>query len=141
MSITPQKIKTLPDDPGVYFFLKKQHLPADKQPQGRSLRLVIHSFRRGEVLYIGKAGSLRDRVRSYLSKDIAETRGPGITQMVAQAQDIAFQETDSVLEAVLLEAELIKKYQPKYNVREKDDKSFNYVVITDRKSTRLNSSH
>ncbi|OGZ09255.1 MAG: hypothetical protein A3D67_01265 [Candidatus Lloydbacteria bacterium RIFCSPHIGHO2_02_FULL_51_22] len=130
MSITLQKIKALPDEPGVYFFLKKPHLPVDKQPQGRSLRLVIHSFRRGEVLYIGKAGSLRDRVRSYFSKDIAETRGPGITQMVAQAQDIAFQETDSVLEAVLLEAELIKKYQPKYNVREKDDKSFTYVAVT-----------
>ena len=86
MSITLQKIKALPDEPGVYFFLKKPHLPVDKQPQGRSLRLVIHSFRRGEVLYIGKAGSLRDRVRSYFSKDIAETRGPGITQMVAQAQ-------------------------------------------------------
>ncbi|MBI3019880.1 MAG: UvrB/UvrC motif-containing protein [Parcubacteria group bacterium] len=135
MSITSAKLKEFPDAPGVYFFLGK---PVDKSPQGQALRLVIHPVpeqaRYGagsrEVLYIGKAGSLRDRVRSYFSRDIAETRGTGIKRMVEMAEDIAYEKTDSVLEAVLLEAELIKKYQPKYNVREKDDKSFNYVAIT-----------
>src|SRR3989344_1924625 len=131
MSISPKKLKNLPDVPGVYFFLGK---PVDKSPQGPSLRLVIHN--RG-VLYIGKAGSLRDRVRSYFSRDIAETRGAGIEQMIGMVEDIAYEKTDSVLEAVLLEAELIKKYQPKYNIREKDDKSFNYVIITDEDFPRV----
>src|SRR3989344_8982870 len=137
MSISAKKIKKLPDTPGVYFFLGRRHksqgpslptatypqMPVGKSGQGRALR-----FR--EVLYIGKAGSLRDRVRSYFSRAIAETRGTGIEQMVLVAEDITYEKTDSVLEAVLLEAELIKKYQPKYNVREKDDKRFNYVIIT-----------
>ncbi|MBI2048909.1 MAG: UvrB/UvrC motif-containing protein [Parcubacteria group bacterium] len=129
MSIFIKKFKRLPDAPGVYFFLGKR-----KKSQGPSLRLFIHSR---EVLYIGKAGSLRDRVRSYFARDIVEARGAGIEQMVEKAEDIAYEKTDSVLEAVLLEAELIRKYQPKYNVREKDDKSFNYVVITKEEYPRV----
>lgn len=97
----------LPDKPGVYFFKKGK-----------------------ETLYIGKATSLRDRTRSYFAKDLIVTRGPTIVDMVFKSDDIDWKETDSVLEALLLEAELIKKYQPYYNVQEKDDKSFNCVVIT-----------
>jgi len=51
--------------------------------------------------------------------------------MIEEAQAVDFQKTDSILEALILESQLIKKHQPKYNVREKDDRSFNYVVITD----------
>ena len=102
--LTKQK---LPDKPGVYFFKKGK-----------------------ETLYIGKATSLRSRTKSYFSKDLIATRGPTIVDMVFKADAIAWQETDSVLEALLLEAELIKKYQPYYNVLEKDDKSFNCVAIT-----------
>ncbi len=131
MSISLKNLKKLPDTPGIYFFLGK---PVDKSPQGQSLRLVIN---RHEVLYIGKAGSLRDRVRSYFARDIVEMRGAGIKRMVEIAEDVAYEKTESVLEAVLLEAELIKKYQPKYNVREKDDKSFNYVVITEEDFPRI----
>lgn len=101
-----KKLK-IPDQPGVYFFYK-----------GRSL------------LYIGKATSLRSRVRSYFSKDLIATRGPLILDMTVQADDLKWQETDSVLEALILEASLIKKHQPKYNTKEKDNKSFNYVCIT-----------
>ncbi|MFA6300897.1 MAG: UvrB/UvrC motif-containing protein [Candidatus Paceibacterota bacterium] len=101
-----KKIK-LPDKPGVYFFKK------DKR-----------------ILYIGKATSLRDRVKSYFSKDLIETRGTFLVDMVFKAGKIDYQATDSVLEALILEANLIKKHQPKYNTREKDDKSFNYVRIT-----------
>ncbi len=101
-----KKIK-LPDKPGVYFFKK-----------GKT------------ILYIGKATSIRSRTRSYFSKDLIATRGPTIVDMVFKASNITWQETDSVLESLLLEAELIKKYQPYYNVQEKDDKSFNCVVIT-----------
>ncbi len=58
------------------------------------------------------------------------TRGPLLLDMVTQATSIKWQEADSVLEALILEANLIKKYQPKYNTKEKDNKSFNYVCIT-----------
>ena len=101
-------IKKLPDTPGVYFFRQKS----------------------GGILYIGKATSLRDRVRSYFSQDIATTRGPKIVAMLEAFEDIDFQSTDSVLEALILEANLIKKYQPPYNTAQKDNKSFSYVVIT-----------
>ncbi len=100
--------KKLPDAPGVYFFLDKKKKP----------------------IYIGKATSLRDRVKSYFGKDLIETRGPIILDMVFKAEDLKWQETDSVLEALILEANLIKKYQPKYNTKEKDNKSFNYICIT-----------
>ena len=115
----------LPDKPGVYRFY-----------QGKNL------------LYIGKATSLKDRVRSYFAGDLGETpasagssgvakRGPKIWRMVEIADRIEWQETDSVLEALLLETELIKKHQPKYNSREKDDKSYWYVVITDEDYPRV----
>jgi excinuclease ABC subunit C len=93
--------------PGVYFFLKKD-----------------------KILYIGKATSLKDRVKSYFGKDLINTRGPLILDMVTLSTSIEWQETDSVLEALILEANLIKKHQPKYNTKEKDNKSFNYVCIT-----------
>lgn len=98
----------LPDSPGVYFWKKGK-----------------------EILYIGKATSLRDRVRSYFAKDIIDTRGPGILDMTVQATTVDYEQTDSVLEALILEANLIKKYQPKYNVKEKDNKSFCQVIISD----------
>lgn len=97
----------IPDKPGVYFFKKKD-----------------------KILYIGKATSLKDRVKSYFGKDLINTRGPAILDMVTQSEKIKWQETDSVLEALILEANLIKKHQPKYNTKEKDNKSFNYVCIT-----------
>lgn len=100
--------KKLPDTPGVYFFLGPKK----------------------EILYIGKATSLRDRVKSYFAKDLSETRGVQIVQMVEDAVSLDWRETDSVLEALLLEANLIKTHKPRYNTREKDDKSFNYVIIT-----------
>lgn len=108
MSSILEKTKTFPDAPGVYFF---------KDAKGR-------------ILYIGKATSLRSRVRSYFSADIINTRGPLIAGMLEDAKKVDFIQTDSVLEALLLEAELIKKHKPKHNTDLKDDKSFNFVVIT-----------
>lgn len=101
-----KKIK-LPDNPGVYFFKKGN-----------------------EVLYIGKATSLTDRVKSYFSNDLIRTRGMLLVDMVTKAETITFQETGSVLEALLLETELIKEYKPYYNTKEKDDKSYAYIAIT-----------
>ncbi|MGB8816125.1 MAG: UvrB/UvrC motif-containing protein [Minisyncoccia bacterium] len=114
MQIQDYKKYNLPDSPGVYFFKKDS-----------------------VVLYIGKATSLKDRVLCYFSKDLPETRNPLIADMVLVANKIEFKKTNSVLEALILEANLIKKYQPKYNIKEKDDKSFNFVIITDEDFPRV----
>lgn len=84
----------------------------------------------GKILYIGKATSLRDRVRSYFSGDVIKTRGAHIVDMVFKASTVTYQETMNALEALILEANLIKKYKPYYNTKEKDDKSFNCIAIT-----------
>ncbi|MFA7309548.1 MAG: UvrB/UvrC motif-containing protein, partial [Candidatus Paceibacterota bacterium] len=97
----------LPDEPGIYLFKK-----------GR------------KILYIGKAANLRDRVRSYFSADLIRGRAESIVSMVEKASTISYRRTDSVLEALILEANLIKQHQPPYNVASKDNKSFNYVVVT-----------
>lgn len=98
----------------------------------------VYFFKIGPTtLYIGKATSLRDRTKSYFSKDLIATRGPAILDMVTKATEIEWQETDSVLEALILEANLIKKYKPKYNTKEKDNKSFNYVCITKDKLPKV----
>lgn len=105
----------LPDAPGVYIFRDDKKRP----------------------LYIGRATSLRDRTRSYFSVDLIDTRGPRIVDMVTKAHTVTYEGTDSVLEAVLLESELIKRYQPFYNVDERDDKSSQYVVITEEEWPRV----
>lgn len=89
------------------------------------------------VLYIGKATSLKERVRSYFSDDLMKTRGPLLVKMREEATKLTWEETDSVLEALILEANLIKKHQPPYNTKEKSNKSFNYVVITDEEYPRI----
>lgn len=114
MNLKDLKKKNLPDKPGVYFFKKGQ-----------------------DILYIGKATSLKDRTKSYFSNDLIKTRGPAILDMVTQSSNVTFTETDSVLEALLLETALIKKHQPRYNVKEKDNKSFNLVIITDEEYPRV----
>lgn len=117
-------LKKLPDKPGVYFFLAS---PKHGAKAGK----------KREILYIGKATFLRDRTRSYFSKDLIQTRGAMIVDMVFKADTIEWQETDSVLEALILEANLIKKHHPIYNTKEKDDKSFNYVCITKEELPRV----
>lgn len=98
----------------------------------------VYFFKIGPtILYIGKATSLRDRTKSYFSKDLIITRGPAILDMVTKTAEIEWQEADSVLEALILEANLIKKYKPKYNTKEKDNKSFNYVCITKDKLPKV----
>lgn len=98
----------IPDSPGVYFFLGL----------------------RKEILYIGKATSLRNRIRSYFTDDIHEKRSPLIEKMVLEARNIEWTVTDSVLEALLLEGNLIRTHKPPYNTDAKDDKSFNHVIVT-----------
>lgn len=109
------KALALPDVPGVYMFRDAKR----------------------KILYIGKATSLRDRVRSYFSHDLMKTRGKHILDMVTLSTHVSYQEADSVLEAVILEASLIKAHQPYFNTKEKDNKSFNYVVITKEQYPRV----
>src|SRR5688572_22996407 len=92
------KLKALPSTSGVYRFVGKLN----------------------KLLYIGKATSLRSRVRSYFVHDIGEKRSEFIRKMVEEIADIKFEKTDSVLEALILEAELIKRYLPPYNTAGKD---------------------
>jgi excinuclease ABC subunit C len=127
MNQTDFKKLKLPDSPGVYFF---------KKGTGKNAANSSHQ-KNAEILYIGKATSLRDRVRSYFGNDLINTRGPLIVDMVTQADTVTFEKTDSVLEALILESALIKKHQPIYNTKEKDNKSYNSVVITDEKIPRV----
>lgn len=94
----------LPAEPGVYFM-----------KDGR-----------GRLMYIGKATSLRTRVSSYFSRP----QEPRIASMVSRIRAIDYQVTPTAVEALMLEAKLIKKRQPPYNVMEKDDKSFVHLVFT-----------
>ncbi|NTW46321.1 MAG: GIY-YIG nuclease family protein [Candidatus Moranbacteria bacterium] len=110
-----EELKTLPETPGVYFFLGGD----------------------GGILYIGKATSLRDRVRSYFASDLMDTRGPKLVRMMGLARNVAWKKSDSVLEALILESRLIKDHQPPYNTFEKDDKSYNHVVVTDEEFPRI----
>lgn len=111
-SLTKKKI---PDAPGVYFFLGAKK----------------------EILYIGKATSLRNRVRSYFDIAIREKRSPVIEKMVKEAKTIEWTITDSVLEAMILEVNLIRTHKPTYNTRSKDDKSYNHLVITNEEYPRV----
>jgi len=79
-----------------------------------------------EVIYVGKAISLRHRALSYFQKDLPTKTH----RQMMEVERIDFQETDSTVEAILLEAQLIKKYSPRYNIKEKDDKSRIYLHIT-----------
>jgi excinuclease ABC subunit C len=87
----------------------------------------------GKVLYVGKAGNLRRRVSSYFERP----HDARIATLVGKIHTIDYRLTDTALEALILEAELIKKYSPPFNIREKDDKSFLYVEITKEKFPRV----
>lgn len=107
--------RKLSDAPGVYFFLGE----------------------RKEILYIGKATSLRNRVRSYFASDLTEKRSPLIEKMVMEAKTVDCTVTDSVLEAMILETNLIRSHKPKYNTISKDDKSYNHLIITNEEWPRV----
>lgn len=97
------KLKEIPSQPGVYFWLDKNK----------------------NVLYVGRATSLKNRLSQYFQKDI-ESR---IAEMVINATDLKWIVCDSLLEAIILEAKKIKEYWPKYNIVDRDNRSFLYIVI------------
>jgi excinuclease ABC subunit C len=100
------QVESLPHKPGVY---------------------LMHDVN-DEVIYIGKTIDLRNRVRSYFNASAQEH--PKTRALVGEIDDLEFIVTDSELEALILEANLIKKYRPRYNVRFKDDKRYPYIKIT-----------
>lgn len=108
-----EKLESLPQKPGVYQFKNAE----------------------GKVLYVGKAQNLRSRVRQYFQKSrSADSR---LDALVPKIRDLDLIVTDSEVEALILEANLIKKLKPRYNVLLKDDKSYPYIVITDEPFPRV----
>ncbi|HXV99920.1 MAG TPA: excinuclease ABC subunit UvrC [Anaerolineae bacterium] len=101
-----QILKNLPGKPGVY----------------------LHKNAQGKVIYVGKAVNLKNRVRSYFHKSAAFS-SPKTRRLVEEIADIEFIVAESELEALLLENTLIKKHQPRYNVRLKDDKRYPYIKV------------
>lgn len=106
---------SLPDCPGVYYFLNNQK----------------------GILYIGKATSLKNRVGSYFLPNLKEARSALILNMVEEAFTVEFTPTESVLEALILETNLIRTHKPKFNTKSKDDKSYNHLVITKEEWPRV----
>lgn len=100
-----EELKKLPAKPGVY---------------------IMHD-KRDAIIYVGKAVNLHSRVRSYFRKNIG--RGPQIDKMVTQIARFEYIITDSELEALVLENNLIKEYSPRYNTMLKDDKTYPYIKV------------
>ncbi|MBI4188894.1 MAG: excinuclease ABC subunit UvrC [Chloroflexi bacterium] len=105
-SLIAEQLKQLPTSPGVYLMKDAE----------------------GTILYVGKASSLRNRVRSYFQSRQELT--PKIQRLVARVHDLEFFVTSSEQEALILELNLIKRHHPRYNVRLKDDKTFPYLKIS-----------
>ena len=98
-----QKLDTLPERPGVYIYRSSDRT----------------------VIYVGKAVVLRNRVRSYFQAN----RDPKTRRLVSEIADLEWIVTDTELEALILENELIKRHRPRFNVRLKDDKTYPYIKL------------
>ena len=110
-NLIKSKLELLPTSPGCY----------------------IHKDKNGTIIYVGKAKNLRNRVRSYF-------RGSHDTKteaLVSEIVDFEFIVTESNIEALLLEINLIKENKPKYNIMLKDDKSYPFIKITNERYPRL----
>ena len=105
MTAIEDKLKRLPDKPGVYLMLSEEE----------------------KIIYVGKASSLKNRVRSYFRDGSAPIK---VLAMVRHIKDIDYIVTDTEVEALILECNLIKKHRPRYNVLLKDDKTYPYIKIT-----------
>ncbi len=100
-----KKLQELPKTPGVYF----------------------HKNKKGEIIYVGKAAVLRNRVRQYFQT--SRYRDPKTEVLISEIADVDWVEVDSEIEALFLEAEMIRRYMPKYNILLRDDKSMTYIRI------------
>ena len=99
------KLKDLPKEPGVYF----------------------HKNSSGEIIYVGKAGVLRNRVRQYFQA--SRNRDPKTEALISDITDVDWMVVESELEALFLEAEMVRRYMPRYNILLRDDKSMSYIRI------------
>ncbi len=106
-----EKLAILPDQPGCYLMKDRQ----------------------GTIIYVGKAKVLKNRVRSYFTG----THDGKTQRLVGEITDFEYIVTSSNIEALILEMNLIKKHDPKYNVMLKDDKSYPYIKITNEEHPRL----
>jgi excinuclease ABC subunit C len=104
--VLQDKIDLLPAEPGVYVYKNAQ----------------------GKIIYVGKARSLRHRVRSYFQE--SRPLDPKTQRLVSEISDLEYIITDSEVEALILESTMVKRNQPRYNVNLKDDKSFPYLKLT-----------
>jgi excinuclease ABC subunit C len=109
----------------------KTSVPYKKFPETPGVYIMKDAA--GHILYVGKAGNLRRRVSSYFERP----HDVRIQTLVSKIATIDFEQKDTALEALIREAELIKKITPPFNVREKDDKSFLYFEITREKFPRV----
>lgn len=109
------KLKNLPDKPGIYQFF------GDKT----------------KIIYVGKAKNLRNRVRSYFQKNLESLKTQALVNKI---RDIELIVTDSEIEALVLENNLIKKFKPRYNINLKDDKSFPFIKVTKEAFPRIYST-
>jgi excinuclease ABC subunit C len=105
VATSPEKLKQLPKEPGVYF----------------------HKDTDGKIIYVGKAAVLNNRVRQYFQK--SRSRDPKTEALVAEIADTDWMVVESELEALFLEAEMIRRYMPRYNILLRDDKSMSYIRI------------
>ncbi len=101
-----RKLETLPDRPGVYMMMDKNH----------------------KIIYVGKAVSLKNRVRQYFQS--SKNQSPRVRAMISHIDTFEYIITDTELEALILECNLIKENRPKYNVLLRDDKTYPYIKIT-----------
>ncbi len=104
-NVLEEKLKQLPRVPGVYF----------------------HKDASGEIIYVGKAAVLRNRVRQYFQK--SRTRDVKTDVLVSEIADVDWMVVESEIESLFLEAELIRRYMPKYNILLRDDKAMAYIRI------------
>lgn len=107
MDVIKEKLKLLPDNPGVYIMLDKY----------------------GNIIYVGKARVLKNRVRQYFHNSPKPEK---VMKMVENIADFNYIITDSEIDALALENNLIKKYKPKYNILLKDDKTYPYIKVNMR---------
>src|SRR3989344_2960521 len=103
--VLEKKLAELPKEPGVYF----------------------HKDAQGKIIYIGKAASLRNRVRQYFQK--SRGQDAKTEALVAEIADVDWMVVESELEALFLEAEMVRRYMPRYNILLRDDKSMVYIRI------------
>lgn len=106
-------LKKLPDKPGVY----------------------MHKDKLGNIIYVGKAISLKNRVRQYFQS--SKNMAPKVRSMVSQIAEFEYITVGSEMEALILECNLIKKYRPKYNILLRDDKTYPYIKVTNEEYPRV----